>query len=234
VGVIAVNGLANAIPIGGQTTGQVSANHESLFTPAGFTFSIWSLIYFGLLLYVIWQALPAQRNSSMLSLVSKWFVLSCGFNAVWMICWHYELIGLSMLMMLGILYCLVSANQVLLKAAPQGIARLVVAVPFAIYVGWITVATIANFSALQVAWGFEASGLTEVEWTQLKLAVAGLIAAIVAVRLNIVSFVLVVAWAANGIAAKQTATPEVAGAAATLAILAVLLAVYAAWRQSRA
>ena len=100
----------------------------------------------------------------------------------------------------------------------------IVRLPFSVYTGWITVATIANFSALQTGWDFNDAGLTAVQWTWLKLAIAGTIGAVVTSRTRNIPYVLVIAWAAFGIYAKQGDTPEVAGAAMTLSILGVLLA----------
>jgi len=233
IAVIAVNGAANALPIGGKTTGQVSAIYESLFTPAGFTFSIWSLIYFGLLLYVIVQALPAQRCNETLATVGRWFLISCAFNAVWMFCWHYEQITLSMVMMLGILYSLTRIYRTLGEAQLKGLLFWTVTLPFSIYVGWITVATIANISALQTALDLNDWLLSAESWTFVKLAVAGLAGAVIAIRKLDIAYVLVVAWAANGVAVKQVAVGSVAGSATTLSILGLLLAGYALFKRLR-
>ena len=104
--VIAVNGLANGLPLGGQTTGEVSAKYPSLFTPSGFTFSIWGLIYFGLATFAIYQALPGQRENSSIAKISKLFVANCAANAAWIFFWHYDLLWLSLLMMVAILLTL--------------------------------------------------------------------------------------------------------------------------------
>jgi len=230
---IVVNGLANALPLGGKSTGEVSALYESLITPAGFTFAIWSLIYLWLLVYVIFQALPAQRDSQLLASVGKWFIISCVFNAAWMFCWHYLQIELSVIMMLGIFYSLIKINLLLSRQSLTPQMYWCVSIPFSIYVGWITVATIANLSGLQTAWDANSLWLSAIDWTLLKLAIAGFLGAVVALtRLN-APYVLVIAWAANGIAAKQIGTAAVSGAATTLSILAILIAVYVIFRRLR-
>jgi len=226
VTVIAINGLANALPINGQGTGQVSAKYESLFTPAGYTFSIWGLIYLSLLAYVIYQALPAQRENATLAKIGPYFLLNCAANAAWIFAWHYELLLLSLLLMLVILGSLVWIYQILgIANGPASTGRrLFVHLPFSIYTGWISVATIANISAVQTALNWNSLGLEPVSWTLVKLAIAGAIGALVVLRRGDVAFVLVVAWAAFGIAARQAAIPEVAGAAATIGLTALLLA----------
>jgi benzodiazapine receptor len=225
--VIIVNGMANGIPLGGQTTGEISAKYPSLFTPAGFTFSIWGLIYFSLIAFVIYQALPAQRSNQTLAKISPLFIANCAANAAWIFVWHYDLLWLSLLLMAAILLTLIQIYRMLLAAGPAGSASewLFVRLPFSLYTGWITVATIANISCVQIAMGWDNAGLSAVDWTLLKLAIAGAIGATVILRLRDIPYVLVIAWAAFGIASRQVETPEVVGAAATLSVLAVLLAV---------
>jgi len=221
--VLGINGLANGLPIGGQTTGEISAKYPSLFTPAGFTFSIWGLIYLGLLVYVVYQALPAQRDNEQLAKISLPFKLNCVANGLWIFAWHNDLLILSLILMLGILLTLVQIFRGL-----DAEVGLIVKFPFSLYTGWITVATIANISAAQTGFDLNDVGLSAIQWTWLKLAVAGAIGAIVIAHTRNVVYVLVVAWAAFGIYSKQAATPEVAGAAITLSLLAVLLVAYTA------
>jgi len=221
VAVIAVNAMANGLPIGGKTTGEVSANYPSLFTPAGFTFSIWGLIYLALTVFIIWQALPAQRGNQSLSQIGVPFKISCLANAIWIFAWHYDFTALSFLLMLLILGSLIQIFRGI-----NASTSILVSFPFSLYMGWITVATIANFSAVQTAWGLNDAGISSIEWTWLKLAVAGTIGAVVVARTRNIVFLLVISWAAFGIYSKQTATPEVAGAAITLSLLALLLSVY--------
>jgi len=235
--VIAVNGMANGVPLGGQTTGQVSAKYPSLFTPAGFTFSIWGLIYLTLLAFVVYQALPAQRGNRSITAISPLFKANCAANAVWIFAWHYDLLWLSLLLMAAILGTLVQIFRMLLAAGePASKAEwFCLRLPFSLYTGWITVATIANLSCVQFAMGWDNAGLSVLDWTLLKLAVAGAIGASVVLRTGNIAYVLVIGWAAFGIASKQIATPEVVGAATVLSIVAVLLALSATLRpQNRA
>jgi len=223
--VIVVNGMANGIPLGGQTTGEISAKYPSLFTPAGYVFSIWGLIYLGLAAFLVWQALPAQRYNRNLAAIRIPFLANCAAIAIWIFMWHYELLFMSLVMMLGILVSLIQIYRKLnigLSDAPAA-ERWFVHLPFSIYTGWITVATIANISAAQIYWGWDAAGFDAETWTIIKIALAGTIAATVLFRRRDVAFVLVVVWAAVGITVKHLLTPMVAGAAAALAITATML-----------
>jgi benzodiazapine receptor len=236
IGVIIVNGMANGIPLNGQNTGEISAKYPSLFTPAGFTFSIWGLIYLSLTAFVIYQALPAQRGNQTLAKIGPLFVANCVANAAWIIVWHYDFLWLSLLLMAAILLTLMQIYRTLLAAGPAGSKSewLFLRLPFSLYTGWITVASIANISCVQIAMGWDNAGLSAVDWTLLKLAIAGAIGATVILRLRDIPYVLVIAWAAYGIASRQVETPEVVGAAATLSVLAVLLAVAEVIRRPRA
>ena len=223
--VIVLNVLSNSLPINGQTMPEISAKYPSLFTPAGFTFSIWGVIYTGLLLFVIYQALPAQRHNNLIAGISRLFQLNCVANAAWILAWHYDLLAVSLLIMLLILGSLIVIYRRLLPLGETGtlIERAIVRLPFCIYTAWITLATVANLSALQNARGWDDIGLSAVTWTLVKLAAVGAIAATVVITLRDVAFGFVVAWAAYGIAAKQMATPQVSGAAFMLVLLALLL-----------
>lgn len=228
--VVVLNGLANALPINGQTMPEISAKYPSLFTPAGFTFSIWGVIYLALLLFVVYQALPSQRDNQTIAGISRPFQLNCVANASWIVAWHYDLLAVSLLIMLVLLVTLILIYRALLdevKHASLG-QRLLLHFPFSLYTAWIVVATIANISIVQTGNGWDNIGLTAVSWTLLKLALAGAIAAAVVLRYRDVVFVLVVAWAAYGISVMQSATPAVSGGASTVSLLALLLAMYEA------
>ncbi len=225
---IVVNVLANALPINDQTQAEISAKYPSLFTPAGFAFSIWGLIYLSLLVFVTWQALPAQRGNERLAGISRLFQVNCAANAAWMIVWHYDLLLLSLAIMLLILVTLVMIYRALLVDIAQStwLEHVLLHLPFSLYTGWITLATIANASVLQNAYGWDDVGLDVVSWTLLKIALAGAVGATMIVRFRDPVFALVVAWAAYGISVRQAATPAVSGAAAALAMLAVMLVLY--------
>ncbi len=223
--VILLNFLSNALPINGQTMPQISAKYPSLFTPAGFTFAIWGVIYLGLLAFVIWQALPAQRSNDKVARLSTWFQINCVMNAGWIVLWHYDLLALSLLFMFVILATLILIYRTLIAnidTAPFT-EHLVLYLPFSLYTGWITLATIANASVLQTSNNWDYVWLTAVQWTLLKLAVAGAIGARMVVKYRDPVFGAVLIWGAYGISVMQSATPSVAAAALTLSLLMALL-----------
>lgn len=233
--VITVNALADTLPIAGTTTAQVADKYTSLFTPAGFTFSIWGLIYLALTAFVIYQTLPAQRSNEKLARISNYFKISCAANVLWLITWHLEWLVPSLMLMLVLLWSLVATYRVLEMVDPAASTATMwlVHVPFSLYLGWITIATIANASAVQTALYWNDLGFDAVAWTLVKLALAGTIAGIIALRKHDLIFPLVVAWAAFGIANEQADTAAVSGAATTMMLFAVFIALYEALRQSR-
>jgi hypothetical protein len=140
--------------------------------------------------------------------------------------WHYDLLSISLLLMFTLLGTLVLIYRALLAqldSASLG-QHLALHLPFSLYTGWITVATIANISTVQTGYGWDNIGLTIINWTLLKIAIAGSIGATVVLRYRDPVFVLVIAWAAYGISVMQSDVPAVAGAATSLALLSLLLA----------
>ena len=231
--VLLVNALAAIGLINDQTTAAVSDRYPSLFTPAGFTFSIWSVIYLALIAFVVYQALPSQGSSAVLGKIDGWFKLSCTANVVWMLVWQYDFVVLSNAVMAALLLSLLMIYRQLHQvrtwlSVPQS---LFLRLPFSLYLGWIVVATVANLSVAQTALGLDGSGLDAVSWTLLKLAIVGAVAAVFALRLRDWAFVLVVAWAAFGISRGQATTPAVAGAATMLVVVALILAAIAGFER---
>jgi archaellum component FlaF (FlaF/FlaG flagellin family) len=230
---LALNAMATRIPLGGQTPSEISANYPSLFTPAGFTFSIWGIIYLGLLLFIVYQALPGQKENAFLARISVPFKINCVANAAWILAWHYDFLVLSVLIMACILVTLIAIYSAMDSEHTRAsrAERLLVHLPFRLYTAWICVASIANISTVQTAMNWDNLGTDAITWTLLKLALTGAIGVSVIARKGDIAFILVVAWAAFGISIKQIETPAVAGAALSLSMLAVMLAVLAGLRR---
>ena len=226
--VLLVNYLSNAIPIGGLTQKDISDKYSSLFTPDAFTFAIWGVIYTFLAAFVVYQALPTQRKNALVARVSQFFIISCVANIAWIFSWHYELLPLSLLVMIGILLSLIAIYRTLGAAgSPSTLGqRVFLYLPFSLYVAWISVATVANISILQSAYDWNAVGLDAVNWTLLKLAVVAAISVIVVLMRSDMAYGLVIAWAAFGISSKQVDTPAVAGSATVLMITMILLVTF--------
>jgi hypothetical protein len=191
------------------------------------------VIYLGLSVYVVYQALPSQRYNGTLAKINKLFLMNCLANSAWIFAWHYDSLFLSLLMMAVILATLIGI-YVSLGRDEDGMSsgrQWFVDLPFSLYTGWITVAAIANISVVQTAMDWDSIALNAVDWTLLKLSIAGAVGAIVTLRRRDIAFILVIGWAALGISVGQAATPAVSGAAMTLAILALLLALFEAARK---
>jgi hypothetical protein len=222
-----VNGLANGLPLNGQTTGEISDRFDVLFVPAGYVFSIWGLIYLGLIAYGVYQALPSQRDNLRLRRIDAFFILSCLANSAWIFLWHYNLFPLSLLVMLVLLGSLIAIylhldiGRVTVSLAEKWMVH----VPFSVYLGWITVATIANATTILDYIGWSGWGISEQGWTAVMLAAALAIALAVTLTRRDVAYLLVLVWAFAGIAVKHSGVPLVASTAGLAAALAALMAV---------
>ncbi len=227
---VTVNALANALPINDITTGEVSARYDNLFVPAGFTFSIWGVIYLLLAVFVTYQWVVSRRDSGAASFTEKigiWFFVSCLANVGWIFAWHYEVLALSLVLMLLLLGCLL-AIYLRLGIGVTGITRgekYFVHLPFSVYLGWITIATIANVSALLVSIQWDTFGLGPQFWTVAVITVGIAIALVMAIRRQDIYFCLVIVWALLGILMRRLGdpvTPDQAVVVATIAGISVV------------
>ena len=225
--VVLVNALANTLPLNGLTTGEISDSFPSLFTPAGYVFAIWGLIYLLLGVFVVYQALPAQRNNPRLKRLGYLFIVSCTFNIAWLFAWHFLQIPLSMLVMLGLLGTLIAIYERLGvgKRQDSRTEAFTLRLPFSIYLGWITVATVANVSVLLLSFGVR-GGWTAPFWAFAAVFAATAIGLTVLRRRGDVAYTLVLVWAFFGIAVRQWGSEAllVLGAAAAAVFLVVQLA----------
>jgi hypothetical protein len=195
-GMIVMNYLANALPLNNKTTGELSDSFPNLFVPAGITFSIWGVIYLLLIGYCIVQF--TGHNQFTISKISWIFALSCILNAIWIVCWHFGKLPLSLIVMLGMLISLIYIN-ILIKDIPTGIIK----ASFGIYLGWICIATIANVTALLVNYSWHGFGISEAGWTVIMIAAGTLIVSLTLFRLNNPFIGLSVIWAFTGIIIKR-------------------------------
>ena len=147
---IAMNALANIVPFNGQNTGQISDMFKVFFVPAGYVFSIWGVIYLGFVAFAVYQALPAQRDNKTLAAITPLFLVSCVANVVWLLLWHYNQFPLTLFFMIVLLLSLIAIYLRLdIGRGPVTPAvKWMLNLPFSIYLGWITVATIANFTSV--------------------------------------------------------------------------------------
>ena len=219
---LVLNGLAAGLPLNGMDTGELSDLYPNLFVPVGLTFSIWGVIYSWLIAFVVYGF--ARRNDEgdghFLDRIGPFFLLNGLFNAAWIVAWHWMLVPLSLFLMLAILGTLLAMYLRLGVGVTPASAgeRWLVRAPLSVYLGWITVATIANVTTLAVDLGAPAFGEGPAILTVVVLLTAlGLAGAMLATRRD-VAFALVVAWAFFGVWLKRYGAPDdgsglVAGAA---------------------
>jgi hypothetical protein len=205
---IAVNALANILPINGVTTGQVSDAYPNLFAPAPFTFAIWGLIYLLLAGYTVYQLGMIREDvwtasRLLLKKISISFSVSSLANTAWVFSWHYDLIPLSMVFMVVILICLIKINQLTAGARLIGREYFFIRLPFSVYFGWITVATIANATVLLVSLGWSGFGLPEPVWATVMIAAGFVIGAAAMLKNKDKAYGLVLIWAFFGILMKH-------------------------------
>jgi hypothetical protein len=234
VAVLTVNFLSNSLPLNGRTAAQISDALPSYFTPAGYTFSIWGLIYLALLGFIIYQALPAQRNNSLLGKIGWGFAISSVANIAWLFAWHYGAYVLSVLFMLSLLVTLIVIYRRLEIGRPNPNLSLadkwLVQFPFSIYLGWITVATIANIASVLNHLGWNGFGIAEPTWSAIMMGAAVMIAGLLLFNRRNISYASVLVWALFGIRAAQSDVALVANTAVIAAVLITILAMLGYWR----
>ncbi len=209
--VLTANTMAIVLPLNGKTTNQLSDQYPNLFVPAGITFSIWSVIYLLLILFTIYQFTAyssSGKQKGAVNVVNKMgllFLISCLANSLWIFSWHYEKVLLSVFIMLSLLISLIAINgRFGIYASGQGWRHnLFVQVPFSIYLAWISIATIANISALLTFYNWDGWGITETVWTNIMIITAAAITLLMILRRNNIYFSLVVLWAYYGIILKR-------------------------------
>jgi len=213
-GMIIMNYLANALPLGGKTTGELSDAYPNLFVPAGITFSIWGIIY--LLLAGFGVAQFSQRGAPLAESLGWLFAVSCLLNGLWIVAWHYEKVPLSLLVMAGLLLTLILINA-RLEDQPLGLTK----AAFGIYLGWISIATIANVTALLVRLHWDGFGISPEIWTIVMIVAGAAIVSAAILKLANPFLGLAVVWAFAGIILKRSQDSPSIVAAAAAGILAV-------------
>jgi len=211
LGVVIVNALAVMLPLNNKTTQELSDQYPNLFVPAGLTFSIWGVIYILLAIFAIYGLIIAIRkdtqNSSFIWSIGILFFISCLANIGWIFAWHYEILPLSLVLMLLLLGCLLSIYLRLNigKSDSSNTEKYMVHLPFSVYLGWITIATIASVTALLVDVNWNTFGLVEQFWAVAVIVVGIAIALSILFTRRDIFYCLVVDWALLGILLKRLA-----------------------------
>ncbi|MGI9138205.1 MAG: hypothetical protein ACR2IM_04125 [Sediminibacterium sp.] len=207
IGVVTVNALANIIPINGYNTGQISAFYPNYFVPAGFTFSIWGLIYLFFLNYSIAHTYFTFKQKQFpqiikyLDQITPWYWATCILNIFWILAWHYLQILTSVVIMITFLLVLIQIfiyTRTLTKDIKL-LHRFLIIAPFTVYIGWISVALIANISALLVYLQWNGWGLAPENWAVIMIAIAIVLAFCFSYFYDTIAAPLVITWALWGI-----------------------------------
>ncbi len=223
---IVVNVLANALPLNGLNTGEISDSFPILFVPAGYVFSIWGLIYLALIAFAIYTITKKGRQDQRVDKIAWWFVASNLLNTIWIFLWHYQQFPLTLIAMGGLLVSLLAIYLKLRVGLEKRslVEKLVVDTPFSIYLGWVTVATVANVSQVLYSLGWRGAPLSEPIWTVVLLAVATVLGILMIFLRREVAYPAVLVWAFVGIWMRQSASPLVATTALVAAIVLGVLA----------
>ena len=233
VATIIINALANIIPYNGKLTGENSDSFAIYFVPAGYVFSIWGVIYLLLAVYAVYQLIPKTYSNRALNAVSWWVVLSSVANSAWIVLWHYGYFYTTIVVMIVLLISLLMIYTGLLRGIKkqsntqfEWCARL----PFSVYLGWISVATIANASAVLTLANWNGFGLSDVLWTVILLAIAAALGILMMFRHNDMAYGLVIIWAIVGICVKwltvKNTDAETVIIAAGVAVIILVLAFF--------
>lgn len=225
IALLVVSYLSNALPINGLTQTEIADRFDILFIPAGYAFSIWGVIYLGLIAFTLYQALPSQRENPRLRRIGLWFAASCAANVAWLFIWHYERFVLSLLPM-GALAATLLMVVVRLREGREPVStaeRWAVHVPFSIYLGWVTVAAVVNVTSALDAAGWGGWGISDVVWTLALLVVVEAVAAVVSFTSADVAYQAALIWAVTGIGVEQSDNTVVSVAAWVTASVLVLI-----------
>lgn len=223
---VVVNYLAVFLPLAGRDTGAISDGYANLFAPAGYAFSIWGVIYILLALYVFYQF--SRQDEELAARVNRLFIINAFLNAGWIFSWHYDVIWLSVLIMLGLLFTLIKISDILRLGAKTAQEQWLMRLPFGVYFGWITVATIANITTWLVSFGWNGFGWPEVFWTVAVLLVGAVIGSWRALLDRSIPYAAVLIWAYGAILAKHLSPENFAGKyPAVITVTGICMAIFA-------
>jgi len=222
---VLVNGLAGSTTIlGGKDTAEISDANPTLITPAGYVFSIWGVIYILLGIFVVFQALSDEKGKDYKRSIGWLFVFSSILNIVWLLLWQFEYLSLSSVVMFLLLASLISIYLRLdIGKSKVGFReKLSVHVPFSTYLGWITIASIANVAVTLVSVNWDAFGINPEIWATLIIIVALSITMLVLATRKDIAYGLVIVWALAGIAAGQSGNQNIVTLSEASAIIVLI------------
>lgn len=236
---VLVSYLSNSGLLNGETMGSISAKYQNLFTPAGYAFSIWGIIYLGLLGFVIYHSPTTKISEAKETVNTKvgwWFVLSCIANSLWVIAWLYQHLFLSVVLMTFLFVTLLKIAFALSEIKPNATEKLNTNLfakwPFYIYAGWVSVALIANIAAYLKELQWQGFGIAETYWAVLMIVIASIIHLLVLWKRKMPAFSLVAVWTLIAIAfANQSVNSTVVYSASAFAILIFANIAFSAYKR---
>ncbi len=226
VGTLIVNALSQILPFNGQTSAEIANRFtDNYFLPANYVFGIWSVIYIGLIAFTIYQALPSQRENPLFRRIGYWFAWTGVANGVWLLLFHYNQFALSTVAMAALLFALVKIYLAIRAGgALKAVETWTTSIPFSIYLGWITVATVANVTYVLIDAGWDGFGIAYETWGAIMIVVAAIIAGAFAYLNRDIAYAAVIIWAFVGIINRF---PEVSVIALSAGITAALVGIAA-------
>lgn len=222
---VGLNYYAGYFEINGNTVGNVSDGIDSIFTPAGYVFSIWAIIYTGLGAFVIYAVNKNQIDNKLINQVGPWFIINSLVNMAWLVVWLNELWWVSLVLMLAILATLIIV-YLKLNAHLEEVSKKdfwFILAPFSVYLGWISVATIANTSVILVVNGITELGVNGTFWTVIMMVIAGLLSNLMLGLRRDWFFAWVVIWAEIGIAVENPGNLPIAITAIAVGVVQVFV-----------
>lgn len=235
---IIINSLSNTSILGAYTVGEISDAYPTFFTPAGYVFAIWGIIYALLLVFSIYQALPKQQNAVFIEKIGLYYVLCSVANIIWIVLWVNNYILFSTILMFLLLVSLIIIYHRLDSIGTQMSLRenLAVFLPFSVYLGWITVASIGNVAVTLVSLNWNGWGVSEISWTILMIGIAIGVTLIMILRKRDIGFSLVLIWALFGILVKQSEVQNIVlttGSGIGLIVIALVIQAVRSLRQDK-
>lgn len=235
---IIINSLSNTSILGANTVGEISDAYPTFFTPAGYVFAIWGIIYALLLVFSIHQVLPKQQDAPFREKIGLYYILCSVTNIIWIVLWVNNYILFSTILMFLLLASLIVIYRRLDSIGAQMSLRenLAVFLPFSVYLGWITVASIGNVAVTLVSLNWNGWGLSELSWTILMIGVAIAVTLIMIVRKRDIGFSLVLIWALLGILVKQSDVQNIVlttGSGIGLIVIALIVQAVRSLRQEK-
>jgi hypothetical protein len=217
------NYYLNANPINGQTIGNVSDKYPTLITPAGYAFSIWGIIYLSFIIYGIYQLLPSQQNKQIYNRLAWPLIATSLLSILWLISFSFEQLALSVFLIACMLVTAIFLFGWARRAALEHKASVWISVPFGLYLGWLSVATITNIAVRLTDMGWQGGTLEETTWTIIMIGAALAAGLLISYIFREITYPLVIAWATIAIfIARQDANKAVAYAALITAITMII------------